>query len=1090
MSLIPLLQRSLPRGASPQVLLGLSALLLGAATCRPAAAPSLNPPPAEREIHGGEVQTFPIELRAGQFLRVTAEEEGIDLALRLLDSQGVLVAGADSARMHHTEASEELAAVAETTGPHRLEVTAAGQGSGRYRLRIESPRTPAAADRLRAEAARAAWNGLGPEQASKEEQLRSLERAVVLWRRAGDLGAATQIQFDLGLERFEDFSAYEQALADFRQAAAYWGGQPGRHSRVLQAESLTWVGRCLRHSERRQEARAAHEQALALARELGESGLEAQNSNLLGRLDMDAGELRKGLDWLRQALAKARAAGDRKLESIILNNLAGGYEEIAEIQKALEYYNQALALARETADRNNEMIFLNNLGETYRSLGDWETAFDYYRVAAEMSGTSNKKPSAGMFLINLADAYRHRGQLDEARSSLDRALALGRQIDSRELQIFALDQIAFLLLQLKQPAPAAARAREAVGLGGSRAAQNLSRFALGSALLDLGETAAAKSELEKALDLARSRGDRGREAELDLVLTRMDRNGGDLASARSRIQSAIELIEARRGGVIDPELRTSFLASKQDYYELEIDTLMALHASADALQASEHARARGLLDTLNEAGADIGQGIDPVLVVKEREAREEVNARDGYRRELLAEETPDREKLAGAERKLQQALEQYQKVQVELRQSSPRYAALTQPQTLSVEEIERQVVDGGALLLEYSLGAKRSFLWAVSPDSFASFELPGREEIETAARRYYELLTVRNHRRPGEPLPAWKARIAAADAEAENAARGLAAMILAPAEPLFGERTLLIVADGALQYLPFAALPMSATGAPLVTRHVVVNLPSASVLAVLRRELRDRPRAGKTLAIFADPVFQKDDDRLSHGPGPPIQPAVAQAQASRRGGAAEESREKGIDLANLRRLTFSRKEADAIAALVPSGEVMEAVGFQASKAAVANDRLEDYRNVHFATHGIIDSVYPKLSGLVLSLYDEQGRREDGFLHLNDVYNLRLDADLVVLSACRTALGKEIRGEGLVGLTRGFMYAGSARVLASLWSVEDRATAELMESFYRGMLRGKLSPAAALRQAQMEMAQRKGRHSPYYWAGFSLQGEWR
>jgi CHAT domain-containing protein len=1078
-----------------RVLLGFAVLLCAA--CRPSVAPRTNlppppSPPLEREIRGGEVHTYPVELQTGQFLRVVAEERDIDLTLRLFDLQGTLLTGADSSRTHHTETSEELAAVAEIAGSYRLEVSASGQGAGSYLLRIEDPRAPGEADRIRAEAVQAAWKGLALDHTPKEEQIQSLERAVVLWRQASDLEKSSEALFNLGLKQTEDPAAWEPARANFQQAAEYWGRQPSRHSRVFQAESLTWVGRCLWHLERNKEARAAHEQALSLARDLEEASLEADNLNLLGRLDFGEGELLKGMDWFRKALDMARQAKDQDNESRILNNLAFDHEQLGEMQQALEYFHQALELSRATANRELETIVRNNLGEIYRSLGEWETAFDYYREAAGISGSSETK---GMILINLADAYRHRGQLDEARSFLDRALALGRQIDSHQVQIFALDQIAFLSLQMKQPAPAEVSAREAVGLGGSLEVQALSRFALGSALLDQGDTAAARSELMKAFDLAQRRGDRGRNTELELVLARMDQDGGDLVSALSRIRSAIDLIEARRGGVIDPALRTSFLASKQDYYELEIDTLMALQATrpnegfaAEALEVSERARARGLLEILNESGADIRQGIDPVLVAKEQEAREEVNARDWYRRDLLSTESPDREKLAEAERKLQAAVERYQNVQVELRQGSPRYAALTQPEPLTMTEIQHQVLDGDALLLEYSLGAKRSYLWAVTVDSFASFELPGREKIEAAARRFYNLLTARNSPQPGETLQAWKRRMAEIETRAEDAGRDLERLILGPAQSLLGDRPLLIVADGALQYIPFAALPITAAGAPLVTRHVVVNLPSASVLATLRRELRDRPPAAKTLAIFADPVFQKDDARVSHSPGTPGQAGSTEAQGIRRGGEPEANREKGIDLSTLRRLTFSQREADAIAALVPPDQVFKAVGFAASRATIASSRLEDYRDVHFATHGVLDTQYPDVSGLVLSLYNERGESEDGFLRLNDIYNLRLRADLVVLSACRTALGKEIRGEGLIGLTRGFMYAGAARVLASLWSVEDRATAELMETFYRGMLREGLSPAAALRKAQLHLAQKK--KSPYYWAGFSLQGEWR
>ncbi|HXO18828.1 MAG TPA: CHAT domain-containing protein, partial [Thermoanaerobaculia bacterium] len=197
-----------------------------------------------------------------------------------------------------------------------------------------------------------------------------------------------------------------------------------------------------------------------------------------------------------------------------------------------------------------------------------------------------------------------------------------------------------------------------------------------------------------------------------------------------------------------------------------------------------------------------------------------------------------------------------------------------------------------------------------------------------------------------------------------------------------------------------------------------------------------------------------------------------------------------IDLANLHRLRFSGQEADAIAALVPAGQRLKAVSFAASRATALSGELARYRLVHFATHGWLDSRHPELSGLVLSLFDERGEAEDGFLRLADIYDLELHADLVVLSACRTALGKEVRGEGLVGLTRGFMHAGAARVVASLWSVEDRATADLMRRFYEGMLRRRETPAAALREAQLAMAADPRWRAPYFWAGFSLAGEWR
>ncbi|HQR36473.1 MAG TPA: CHAT domain-containing protein, partial [Blastocatellia bacterium] len=190
------------------------------------------------------------------------------------------------------------------------------------------------------------------------------------------------------------------------------------------------------------------------------------------------------------------------------------------------------------------------------------------------------------------------------------------------------------------------------------------------------------------------------------------------------------------------------------------------------------------------------------------------------------------------------------------------------------------------------------------------------------------------------------------------------------------------------------------------------------------------------------------------------------------------------------RLPFSREEADTILSFAPNGKGFKALSFAANRTTATSSELAQYRIVHFATHGLLNSEHPELSGLVFSLVDESGKSQDGFLRLHEIYNLRLSADLVVLSACQTALGKQIKGEGVVGLTRGFMHAGTPRVVASLWQVNDLATAELMKLFYRGMLKDGQRPAAALRAAQLELMKQKRWASPYFWAAFTLQGEWQ
>jgi CHAT domain-containing protein len=257
----------------------------------------------------------------------------------------------------------------------------------------------------------------------------------------------------------------------------------------------------------------------------------------------------------------------------------------------------------------------------------------------------------------------------------------------------------------------------------------------------------------------------------------------------------------------------------------------------------------------------------------------------------------------------------------------------------------------------------------------------------------------------------------------------------------------------------------------------------------LRRELAARQPAAHTVAVLADPVFERDDPR--------VQLTTEGGQAV----AAEQSRPTEISQAlrdvamdnnqgSIPRLFASRAEADYIKEVAPRGEVFVALGFAASRATAMGPELRQYRIIHFATHGLLDSERPELSGIALSLVDEQGRPQNGFLRLQDIYNLNLPADLVVLSACNTGLGKRVKGEGLIGLTRGFMYAGTASVMASLWKVDDEATAELMGHFYRVMLKEGRPPAAALREAQLFIWRQKRWSAPYYWAGFVLQGEYQ
>src|SRR5262249_10159160 len=255
----------------------------------------------------------------------------------------------------------------------------------------------------------------------------------------------------------------------------------------------------------------------------------------------------------------------------------------------------------------------------------------------------------------------------------------------------------------------------------------------------------------------------------------------------------------------------------------------------------------------------------------------------------------------------------------------------------------------------------------------------------------------------------------------------------------------------------------------------IVQIPSATTLGAMRALTAGRQPAPKVAAVFADPIFDANDPRVpGTSPGHRRDPQVSAPRVA------------GLSMT---RLPFSRSEAQAIATLAPSS-VSVFLGFDATRERAVGGALADYRFVHFATHGVVNQTLPSLSSVVLSLVDRSGRPRDGFVMLPDVYDMTLNAEVVVLSGCQTALGKDVVGEGPIGLARGFMYAGVPRVVASLWQVDDLATAELMKRFYRGVLLEKLTPGAALRAAQRQLAATRRWRSPYFWAPFVLQGDWR
>ena len=815
----------------------------------------------------------------------------------------------------------------------------------------------------------------------------------------------------------------------------------------------------------------------------------------------------KAIEKYEQSIALARAAGESKGEATALLHLGLLQGKLGEWQKAMDNFDKALPLFRASGETQGEVLALSVLGSLHVQLGKPEELISYYNKVLEIVRVTRSPEGEAAILTAMAPLYAETNQPEKARETLEQAVAKYHTIGFPRGEAIALMTLGLMhsfeletpkaLKYYEQALPLFRTVHDRLGEGAAL-------FGICMSYVSSHNYAKGFEYCAQAQALQHAMGDRQSEplTMKQIAIGELDR--GNLAASQTAIESAIAIVESLRTKVINPEFRLSYFEGSQHYYDFYIDLLMRLHKQhlnegydGKALETSERARARSLLDTLAEADADIRQGIDPALLQRERDIQRRLNA--GAQRQMLLRSAPHSEAQANAiADEIETLLKNLQQVETEIRQSSPRYAALMQPRPLTLKEIQTDVLDQDTLLLEYSLGEERSYLWLVTSSSISIHELPKRAEIETAARHFYDLVNARNVRIKGETTEQREVRIAQADGELPLAAASVSRMVLAPVAGKLGNKRLIIVADGALHFVPFEALPVAGGPAssmnrqrtvtrPLIVEHEIVNLPSASTLAVVRKEVAGRQIAPKSVVALADPVFMKNDERVKKG-----KPANEPTRDDERQLVKAAAEDTGVSSEGLYvpRLPGTRQEAEQIAALIPSEERRLALDFAASRDTVTSAEMGQFRYVHLSTHGLLDSVHPELSGVVFSLVNERGEDQDGFLRAHELFNLKLPAEVVVLSACQTGVGKTIRGEGLVSLTRGFMYAGAPRVVVSLWAVSDWGTPELMVRFYRGMLKEGMRPAAALRAAQISLMNDKRLASPYYWAPFTLQGEWR
>lgn len=987
----------------------------------------------------------------------------------------------------------------------------------------------------RAEELRANWT-----KASLQEAIVEYEKAALLWISASDFSRASQATLNSG-DIFFLFSDYRAALKRFQHAEALaakaddWLARANALSRIGRSQSFIgnnelaqqYLTRALdlfkQHQANRSEsATNAHGEALGnlaevnyakgdfiRSREQFESAVELLQNDprraakihiFNGYISGSLGDSEKAKREISQALELYRQVNDKVGEALASTARGLVHSHNSEHTRAIELHQSAIAIFRTVGDRHSEALTLNALGTSYELAKQYELALNQYEQALSLFEEIGSVEGMSAAALQIATVHYANKRMDRALAFCERSLRLSRAAGKIRSEINALMQLAAIYASQGRRELASNQYQKILKFyeNGDLRARAMALNTYADFLLEIRDNERALETCLEALTLSERMDDKAILSPALYNLARAHLAVGSPDVALSVIQRSLEMIEDLRANVASPDFRISYFSGVGKHYELCIQILMQLERlrpgndfAVEALLVSEKGRARLLLDLIRESRAVSRQGAAQELLDRERELRKLLEIQAQYRMNLQLSRK-DSAEISAIDNQMAQLKADYQVVQAKIREH-PGLFPLEQAEQaapLNVQQIKSELRDGDTMLLEYALGDERSYLWVVTPNSFQSYELPDRKTIEDAAREFYKLITVRQETN-GPIDNDYQTNVEAADKAYFEKALSLSRMLLGPVADQLGNRRLVVITEGALQHIPLEALPVpdaqtvgqnglrASASRFLIEEHEVVALPSVSTLIAIRTARNRSGSPSKLLAVIADPVFSSNDDRVQRES---VSRGIVQAAT----GDNSDTRTRDGALA---RLTYASQEADSISAAAPWGTTLVARGFDANRDLAMSSDVGQYQILHFATHGFIDSDHPELSSIVLSTVDRNGKETNGLMPLYDIYSLDLSAELTVLSACQTALGKDIKGEGLIGLTHSFMSAGSNTVVATLWKVDDKATSVLMAEFYDLMLQKGMSPAAALRSAKLKMMRDKQWGAPYYWAGFVLQGEY-
>ncbi len=738
-------------------------------------------------------------------------------------------------------------------------------------------------------------------------------------------------------------------------------------------------------------------------------------------------------------------------KAILFDRFGLYYETFNDLTLAKKSYQKALELFDAIEDESGTSQLLSVLGEISLQLGDEDSAFKFFNKSLEISIRSADPVAQGLVARKIGDAYQNQGNYKLALSHYRSALKTLEKVGIKHTIADVYKKIGTLFLNQ------------------SNLSQAKKYFTLASHI---------NKEILDKFELSNNY--------YNLALVEKSRNNIDFAIIK--VEDSLRITETLYSDVTNNTLKRSYFSNVFDRYEIYIYLLMQKYKKElnpnlvlQALKLSEKSRSRSMLEKLILSEAKLTKDASPETVTKENEIHNLLNINSNKLIELLSQSANQIE-IESISSKIKELEHELEEIKAELKQKSPIYSAIKNPESFDLTDFQQNILDDNSILLEFSLGEEESYLWLVSKTNFSHVILPGRKNIEASIEKIHQTFTSRQPSQ-NEDIETYLKRSRDAEDVYNQEISLLSKEILEPIAEKIANKRLIIVPDGKLTLLPFATLIHPITKQPLIHNNEIVYQPSATFLSFLTKLKNKNNPPQKDLLVFADPVFSDDDVRLNIKPKNEVYSPGIMSLNLRDFNLMDEN-------GRISRLFASQGEAESITKIVGTTQTSIISGFEANRERVLNSDLSNYKILHFATHGLVDVKRPEISSIVLSQFDIDGNKNEGFIRLQDIYALNLNTDLVVLSSCESGVGKEIRGEGLLSINNAFLQAGAKSVLSSAWRVDDQATAELMKLFYQELVDKKLPPSEALRQAQIKLSENPQYSSPFYWAAFTVHGEFR